>query len=285
MNVLSVQSHTAAGHVGNDAASFCLERMGFSVINIHTLQFSNHTGRAFKGDVFSAKHLTDVLDGVENFCGFAQCGAVLSGYLGASKTGEVVLDAVRRVKAANPNALYCCDPVIGDREGGLFVDCGIVDFFKTEALPAADILTPNAFELEILSKTPLPTLDKTAKTAADLRREYGISTLAVTSVKTDETAENETGVLVCAADGTYLVTTPHIPFAQALTGTGDMFAAVFLARVLQGKSTEDALSLAVSSLFGVIQKTAQNNEREAALIQAQDELVAPQNLFSARRLF
>ncbi len=285
MNVLSVQSHTAAGHVGNDAATFCLERMGFPVINVHTLQFSNHTGHAFTGEVFSAKHLSNVIDGVENFCGFAHCGAVLSGYLGASETGDVVLDAVKRVKAANPNALYCCDTVMGDKEGGLFVKPEIADFFMRKALPAADILTPNVFELEILSKTPLTSFDKIVRAAENLRKENGIATLAVTSVKDGEDGANETGVLVCANDGAYIVKTPQIPFSKALTGTGDMFAAVFLARVLQEKSTADAVSLAVSSLFGIIQKTAQNNEREAALVQAQDELVAPQNLFSARRLF
>lgn len=281
MSVLSIQSHTAAGHVGNDAAVFCLERLGIPVMAVHTLQFSNHTGRPFQGMTFDAEHLTKVIDGIENFCGFSACNAVLSGYLGKKETGQVVLNAVQKVKKDNPNALYCCDPVMGDEQSGLFVKEEIADFFINNALDSADILTPNQFELEILSKKKSETLSQTIDSAQILRKKHKISVIAVTSLKIKEISNDETAVLVVADEGCFYVKTPKVPFKEPLTGTGDMFSAIFLAHLLSGKNTSESLAFTVSSLFGIIKKTAANKERETALIAFQNDLVSPEYLFPA----
>ncbi len=44
LNILSIQSHVAYGHVGNASAVFPMQRLGCEVWPIHTVQFSNHTG-------------------------------------------------------------------------------------------------------------------------------------------------------------------------------------------------------------------------------------------------
>src|SRR5215210_5740077 len=114
MNLLSIQSHVAYGHVGNCAAVFPLQRLGCEVWPIHTVQFSNHTGYgSWKGSVFDASVIREVMDGIAARGVLGACDGVLSGYVGAADTGEAILDAVARVKAANPSASYCCDPVIG----------------------------------------------------------------------------------------------------------------------------------------------------------------------------
>src|SRR4051794_7535552 len=101
MNILSVQSHVAYGHVGNAAAIFPLQRLGCEVWPIHTVQFSNHTGYgSWKGREFDADLIRQLLDGIEARGVLGTCDGVLSGYVGAAATGEAILDAVNRVKRA-----------------------------------------------------------------------------------------------------------------------------------------------------------------------------------------
>ncbi len=133
MNILSIQSHVAYGHVGNAAAVFPLQRIGVEVWPVNTVQFSNHTGYgAWTGTVFGADHIRDVVKGIEDRGVFSSCDGVLSGYMGSAEIGEAILDAVARVKRANPTARYCCDPVIGDIDTGVYVREGIPDFIRTQ---------------------------------------------------------------------------------------------------------------------------------------------------------
>jgi pyridoxine kinase len=137
--ILSIQSWVAYGHVGNAAAVFPLQRLGFEVWAVNTVQFSNHTGYgAWRGAVFEKSAIAEVIRGIEERGVLGQCAAVLSGYMGDAGIGEVVLEAAANVRAANPGALYCCDPVIGDFGRGVFVRPGIAEFFAEKALPRAD---------------------------------------------------------------------------------------------------------------------------------------------------
>ena len=131
VNILSIQSHVAYGHVGNAAATFPLQRIGVEVWPIHTVQFSNHTGYgAWTGRVFDAALITEVVQGIAARGVLGRCDGVLSGYMGSAETGAAILDAVAQVKAANPQARYCCDPVIGDVGRGVFVRPGIPEFMR-----------------------------------------------------------------------------------------------------------------------------------------------------------
>ncbi|MFC7543031.1 pyridoxal kinase [Siccirubricoccus deserti] len=115
MNILSIQSWVAYGHVGNASAVFPLQRLGAEVWAVNTVQFSNHPGHGgFRGQVFSGGLVRDCVQGIAERGVLPQCDAVLSGYIGEAGIGGAVVDAVRQVKSANPRALYCCDPVIGD---------------------------------------------------------------------------------------------------------------------------------------------------------------------------
>jgi pyridoxine kinase len=152
MNLISIQSHVAYGHVGNSAAVFALQRLGCEVWPVHTVQFSNHTGYGtWKGEVFAAARIGEVIDGIADLGVLGACDGVLSGYIGAVETGEAIVAAVGKVKAANPHASYCCDPVIGNRARGEFVRPGVAEFMRERALPAAEVVTPNHFELDRLA--------------------------------------------------------------------------------------------------------------------------------------
>ena len=159
MNILSIQSHVAYGHVGNDAAVFPMQRLGCEVWPIHTVQFSNHTGYgAWTGRVFDGASILELVDGIAARGVLASCDAVLSGYLGSAEIGEAVIGTVARVKVANPQAAWCCDPVIGDVGRGIFVRSGIPELMRDRAIPSADIVTPNQFELEWLTGRACRTL-------------------------------------------------------------------------------------------------------------------------------
>src|SRR4051794_3780153 len=159
MNILSIQSWVAYGHVGNASAVFPLQRLGAEVWAINTVQFSNHTGYgSWRGQVFAGDAVLELVAGIERRGVLGECDAVLSGYMGDGGIGEAILDTVARVRAANAAALYCCDPVIGDAGRGVYVRPGLPALIRDRALPEADIATPNAFELAELTGRSCRTL-------------------------------------------------------------------------------------------------------------------------------
>ena len=132
--ILSIQSHVAWGHVGNAAAVFPLQRLGFEVLPVHTVQFSNHTGYGqFRGQVFGADHIREIIAGLRERGVLQRVSAVLSGYLGDAGTGAVILDAVGEIRRENPAVRYLCDPVMGDVGRGVFVNPAIPDFLRDQA--------------------------------------------------------------------------------------------------------------------------------------------------------
>src|SRR5947199_2768516 len=169
-SVLSVQSRVAYGHVGNAASVFPLHRPGIEAWALDTVAFSNHTGHGrWRGAVVPAEDVAGIFEGIADLGVLAHCDAVLSGYLGAAETGPVVLDIVERVRVANPRALFCCDPVIGDIDTGPYVTAGIAEFFRDRALALADIVTPNRFGLEFLTGTRVASLAQAAEAALAVR--------------------------------------------------------------------------------------------------------------------
>jgi pyridoxine kinase len=283
VNILSVQSWVAYGHVGNASASFPLQRLGAEVWAVNTVQFSNHTGYGhWTGDVFTGEQVARVIDGIEARGAFARCDAVLSGYMGDRSIGEAILDAVRRVKAANPAALYCCDPVIGDDDTGDYVRPGIPEFMRDHALALADIITPNRFEVERLTGTACVTLAdaKAAVVALQAKMAPGVGSVLITSLRTDETPPDCIDMLAGEGGQFHLLRTPM--HELHINGAGDAIAALFLFHRLRSGSAVRALEAAGSSIHGVLRATAAAGSRELLSVAAQDEFVVPSQEFVAR---
>jgi pyridoxine kinase len=280
---LSIQSWVAYGHVGNASAVFPLQRLGVEVWTINTVQFSNHTGYGhWTGQVYTGEQVRDLVDGIAARGVLRQCDAVLSGYLGDASIGEAILHAVQRVRAENPAAAYCCDPVIGDIEEGVYVREGIEAFLRNRALPQADIATPNRFELERLTGCACATLveAKTAVTrlAATLRPD-GLRCVLLTSLDTEDTPGDHIDMMVGEAGRFHLLRTPRLPVA--VNGAGDAIAALFLFHRLNTGSAVAALEAAGSSIHGVLTRTAEAGSREILTVAAQEEFVRPSQRFSA----
>lgn len=279
MNILSIQSHVAYGHVGNAAATFPMQRLGHEVWPIHTVQFSNHTGYgAWRGQVFDAGLIGDCVAGIAERGVLGRCDAVLSGYMGSAETGTAILDAVARVRAANPAALYACDPVIGDVNTGVFVRPGIPEFMRDVAVPAADIVTPNQFELELLCARETRSATGVRRALAGLHG-LGPGAVLVTSYLGEGTPDDAIDCLGSDGRSLWRVRTPRL--ALEVNGAGDAIAALFLVTYLAGRSVPEAMSHAVSAIFGLLRRTAEAGSSELLLVAAQDEFVRPSRLFPA----
>ena len=277
--VLSVQSRVAYGHVGNAASVFPLQRLGCEAWSLDTVAFSNHTGHGrWRGSVVAAHEVATLFEGIADLGVLAHCDAILSGYLGSAETGPVLLDIVARIKQANPRALFCCDPVIGDTDTGSYVEPGIAEFFRDRALALADIVTPNLFELEFLTGRRLAGLGDVVDAAAALRR-LGPKIALITSV---ETASDRIAMVASGPDGSWVVETPRLPVT--LNGCGDVTASLFLARLLRGESLPDALAATAAAIYAVIEATSRRGRHELALIEMQDELVSPRHRLVPRPL-
>jgi pyridoxine kinase len=279
MNILSIQSWVAYGHVGNTSAVFPLQRLGAEVWAVNTVQFSNHTGYGdWTGDVFSGAQIRRLIDGIAARDALARCDAVLSGYMGDAGIGEAILDAVHRVKAANPNALYCCDPVIGDDDTHIYVRAGIPELMRNKALPHADIITPNRFEVEQLTGHTCATLDGVKQAIRELQA-LGPRTVLVTSVRTSDTPDDALDMVAGEGKIFHRLRTPLLPLE--VNGAGDALAALFLFHHLRSGNAADALGAAGSAIYGLMRRTAEAESREILTVAAQEEFVAPSERFPA----
>jgi pyridoxine kinase len=277
VNVLSIQSHVAYGHAGNASAVFPLQRLGIEVWPVHTVQFSNHTGYgSWRGRVFDGKAVEEVVAGIADRGVLGSCDAVLSGYLGSADVGHAVVQAVGTVRAANPDAVWCCDPVIGDVGRGVFVRPGIPELLREVAVPAADLVTPNHFELDLLAGTSTRSLASVTDAVAAVQA-LGPRVVLTTSLVAEDTPDDAVDLLASEGGRHWRVRTPRLDVS--VNGAGDATAALFLAHWLDTRSAATALQRAAASVFGLLARTAQARSREILLVEAQEEYVAPSRTF------
>ncbi|MPT13729.1 MAG: pyridoxal kinase PdxY [Microbacterium sp.] len=282
MKILSIQSAVAYGHVGNSAAVFPLQRIGVEVLPVYTVTFSNHTGYgAWRGPLIDPTDVGEVITGIEERGVFGSIDAVLSGYQGSEGIGDVIIDAVSRVKAANPDALYACDPVMGNAKSGCFVAPAIPILLRERVVPVADIITPNQFELGFLTETEPDTLESTLA-SVDLARAMGPRTVLVTSVERPDREEGTIEMLAVDDAGAWLVQTPHLPMKA--NGSGDVTAALFTAHYVATGSAQTALERTASSVYDLLQTTLDSGERELQLVEAQEFYANPRMQFTARQV-
>jgi len=285
MRFLSIQSHVAYGHVGNSAAVFPLQRLGMEVWPVNTVHFSNHTGYGeWRGPLLTAGDVAAVIAGIDDRGALARVDAVLSGYQGGEEVGAVVLDAVGRVKELNPDAVYCCDPVLGDVGRGFFVRPGIPELMRDTVVPRADIITPNHFELDFLAGRTTRTLDEVLD-AVDTVRDRGPRDVLVTSVLHADTEPGTVEMLAVSSGAdpaAYALTTPLLPITP--NGCGDLTAALYLAHLRTTGSPAAALGRVASSVFSVLERTLAAGTREIQLVASQQDIAHPAERFAVRRV-
>ena len=282
VNILSIQSSVAYGHVGNSAAVFPLQRLGHEVWPVYTVNYSNHTGYgAWRGPMIPAADVAEVIKGIEERGALSRVDAVLSGYQGGSDIADVIIDAVARVKAANPNAVYACDPVMGNAKSGCHVGDSIPPLLRDRVVPVSDIITPNQFELGFLTGHDASDLASTLD-AVDAARDMGPSTVLVTSLERPEREEGTIEMLAVNDSGAWLVKTPYLPFKR--NGSGDVTAALFTGHYVSTGDAADALARTASSVFDLVENTYQADSRELLLVESQDAYANPRMQFAVEQV-
>jgi len=255
--VIVISSHVARGSVGNRAAVFALETLGFPVWAVPTVLLPWHPGRGPGTRIVPpAVDFAALMAELAGARWLGEVQAVLSGYLAEPEQADAVAALVRAVKARNPRAVYLCDPVIGD-QGGLYVAETVAARQRDLLLPLAEIATPNRFELEWMTGVRLDTVSAVAEAALDA----GPATMLVTSAPP----------LMARSTGNLLITpelammAEHRAIEAPLNGLGDLTAAVFLARLLDGQPPARALQTTTESVFEVLARTTKRGADELTL--------------------
>ena len=274
MNILSIQSHVSYGHVGNSAAVFCLQILGYNTWPIPTVFLSNHPGHSSsRGNRLTAKTIQDLILGLSDLGVLHQCDAVVSGYFSDPEISRVIVDTVAEIKSKNPSAIYLCDPVMGNNEKGLYVTPQIPKAIASDLLPIADIITPNCFELEQLSGKSITKTDDTANALQEITGQG--PTIAICTSAPPRTP-NKIAVIGSQNSTTWIVETSRQ--VTAANGRGDCFSAIFLAHYLSSNKFENSLSLAVSSVHDLI-KMAGATSRDLPLVDGQKCILQPTEIF------
>lgn len=276
MSVISIQSQVVYGHVGNSAAVFPLQLAGINVAPVPTTLLSNNPRYpTLHGKALDPALVADLLLGAEERGLTASARAIMSGYLGAAENGATIAAFVARARAVNPGLLYVCDPVCGDTEPGFYVKEPVREAFRTALAPIADILTPNQFELEFLAGRPAQSVPALIAAA----RSLAAATVIVSGVVLDSTAEGTIETFAVTAEAAWRVVTPKLP--ARYSGTGDLMTALFVANLLRGNPTPDALSLAISGMFAVLTQTVARDSMELEIVRTGPALLAPGRIFAA----
>ena len=277
MNVISIQSQVAFGHVGNSAAVFPLQMHGIDVIAVPTTLLSNRPGYpTIRGKVLDAKLVADLLQGIEERGALDGAGMILSGYLGSAEIAGAVADFVARAKSRNPTLRYACDPVLGDRDRGLFVQAAIPPLVRDRLCPLASIITPNHFEFEWLAGASAAAMDQVIAQARVLVAR-GPSTVILTSAELADTPDGEIDTLAVERSRAFRVRTPRLPISP--NGTGDLFAALYTAARVLDKDTPEALAHAASAVFAVLERTAPRGSTEMRIVESAGLLIHPPRRF------
>ncbi|CAK9832134.1 Pyridoxal kinase [Anthophora retusa] len=252
--ILSIQSHVVSGYVGNKSATFPLQLLGFEIDAINSVQLSNHTGyKVFKGQVLNDKDLEDLIDGL--ICNdLHDYTHLLTGYVGSVSFLKKIAEVVRALKCKNPDLIYVCDPVMGDN-GKMYVPEALKEIYKNEIVPLADIVVPNQFELELLTNIKVKTMSE-LKDAIRRLHDIGPEIVAISSTDINNKL---TAVFSITKDNKLIkINIPRIP--TDFTGSGDLFAALFLAHTYLEDNMEAAIEKTVNTLHGILLKTYEHSQ-------------------------
>lgn len=259
MTVLSIQSSVIFGYVGNNIARPVLQTLGYDVWCVDTVNFSNHPGYgSFTGSVKEAHKIQEEINGLANLDILGECDAILSGYLGEVETAKTVSRTIELIKEQNETAIYLLDPVIGD-DGQIYVKNGLIEAFKNELLPKADVILPNQSELGWLSGLKINDVSS-LKTASKYLIKCGAKTVVVTGIPEIETLTN----YVVTSDAFWAISTPKLN--RKFSGTGDLFSSLFTGAFLRTKDLYNALNFATEGCSIVVRETQKKDSKELSVL-------------------
>ncbi|WP_434362113.1 pyridoxal kinase PdxY [Parasalinivibrio latis] len=277
--ILSIQSHVVYGHAGNSSAVFPLQRMGYEVWPIHTVQFSNHTQykEGWTGRAFAAEDITSLVSGMDAIGQLGNCRAVLTGYQGSAEQCIAIKDVVSKVKAANAEAIYVCDPVMGAPDKGCIVAPGIAEHLINTIMPMADVIVPNQFELSQFAGMEINSLTDAVE-ACQIALSKGPKIVLVKHLHS--VSDEKFTMMLATQDGCWIAQRPHLEFDKQPVGVGDLISALFTGKYLELGDAPKAFAHCNDACYAVLKETSKQNEWELQTIAAQDEIVSPVESFA-----
>ncbi|MDF2231683.1 pyridoxal kinase [Albimonas sp. CAU 1670] len=262
--VLSIQSLVAAGHVGHGASAYALALEGIEAVVVPTVVLSGHAATpGVQGRRLPAEEIAALGRGFAAAGVYAGCDAILTGYPGGAEAAEAVADLVAQAKAARPDALYLCDPVLGDDGPGLYLPAEVGEVYRARLLPLADVAMPNRFELGWLTGLPVGTVAE-IRAAAQALRAAGPEVVIVTSVP----VADGVGLLTASGGGAWLTQTPRVE--RSLSGAGDFVAAAALAALVKGATPQAAAARAAGAAWALAQAAERLGRDDLPVVLAQD---------------
>jgi pyridoxine kinase len=263
MLVISIQSQVVHGHVGNSAAAYAIQAEGVNVAAVPTTLLSNHPRYpTLRGRVLEAELVADLLGGVEERGLVDEAAVLVTGYLGSPANAAVIADFVERALRRNSKLVYLCDPVIGD-DGRVYVADGILEVLRHRLLPAAHLIAPNQFELELLARLKVADADGVRAAAAAITGR-GHGDVVATGCTLADTQAGQLETILCADGQLSRFATPRLPIRPY--GTGDLLAGLIAAHLAKGATTEAAVRLAVETIFAVLVRTQDAGSVEMRLV-------------------
>jgi pyridoxine kinase len=275
-DVLVINSQVVRGTVGSRVSVFALERMGHAVWLLPTILLPWNPSQGRGERIVAPDASFDALaNDVAHADNLANVGAVISGYLGSAAQAEAIARLVAAVRKANPDALYLCDPVVGD-EGGLYVSAEPAAAVRDLLLPLADIATPNLFELRWMTGQTI----ETEMQAIAAARGLGLPRVLVTSAPA--LRRNSVSNLLVTMRGALAAEHGLVP--NAPNGTGDLMSSLLTTNLLAGYDDETALKRAAAGVFEMVARSVKQGARDLLISSEQASLVQPMALVSCRRV-
>lgn len=252
---LSVQSLACHGKCSLTEALPIVSARGISLSVLPTVLLSTHTG----GFTTPAKvDTTEFLEkSIEHFCAEEiKFDGIYTGYFADKKQIELFTEKLDLLK--NDKAIVLVDPVLGDN--GKFFS-GIDDSFLNSMLKIcsmSDVILPNITEAFFLCGEKYkekPSEDEVFSLAVKL---YNLTKAKV--VITGFQKDGKIGALIFDGDNTELILNKKI--SVHFHGTGDMFAALVFASILNGKNLKQSVRDAQKFVAKSIRETVKLNIQE-----------------------
>lgn len=277
-SVLVITSHVVRGRIGARACVFALERLGHPTWMVPTITLPWHPGHGQASRlVASADDFTALIDDLKRSAWLSELGGMITGYIGAAHQAKPIAGLIEAARAANPDFLYCCDPVIGD-EAGLYVPEETAGAIRDQLLPLADLITPNRFEFDWLTGKTHEINEDIVATAKTLSQAQVAVTSAFAMMKQSQ------GTLLWDRNSGSAFLAEHRSFENAPNGPGDLFCGLLTARLLQGMSPEKALQVATAGVFDILAQTVKAGADELVLVEEQSRLERPMAMVNLRRI-